>query len=160
MTVDNGNFENIHHDINGNTLGNCTKCEKAGVLVYYHNCKDSALEKAEEKIKAEIGIFEEFISPNGITMIKGIKINWRKEFKYADGTGPWSLTLNVGDMSNMKGIVWKVNEDKVLSIFGMSYSSEGGRAAFKCNTLEEAEFFVQRYIEGNELGELGVLYQK
>jgi hypothetical protein len=28
------------------------------------------------------------------------------------------------------------------------------------NTLEEAEFFVQRYIEGNELGELGVLYQK
>lgn len=112
--------------------------------------------KKEISALAIVGVYNEFVSPNGITMIEGISMNWQKQYKYHDNTGPWSLFITVDSMTNMKGFMWKANENNELSIFG---EEDEDRISFNCNTLEEAEFFVQRYLEGNKL-ELAPLYRK
>lgn len=116
------------------------------------------MKTSEIAVKAAVGSYEEFISPNGIMMIRGIEMNWQKQFKYWDNTGPWSLFISCGSMFEMKGFMWKVNEDNTFSIFGLGEEDED-RVAFKVSTLEEAEFFIKSYLKGNNL-ELAPLYKK
>lgn len=110
----------------------------------------------EEKIQmnAEQGIWEEYTSRNGISMIKGLSMDWEKSYQYYDNTGPWSLLIRVGGFTDSKSFMWKVNEDKSLSVY-----DENSGCSFRALTLEQAEFFILSYLVQNKL-DLPSLYIK
>ena len=98
-----------------------------------------------------------YVSSNGITMLKGHKMNWEYSSLNADGTGPMVLGYSVGNMSEM----WVVNyhtTEKEVRIANMRESSNDV-FVFHVNNLDEAEFIALSFTKGMKQ-EVMPLYKK
>lgn len=100
---------------------------------------------------------KEFKTSNHLTMIKSKPYNWQKQTVNQDGTGGFFYSIYVGGMAEGHICIYKDNE-KLLSIAYMAYSSDDPSLKFKVDSIEDAGEIVKKFAEGMKVDMKDTIY--
>lgn len=97
-------------------------------------------------------------SSNGLSMVKSEPLNWQRQHKYRDNTGPFFYSIYVRNMAGGH-ICNYIEEEQKLSIANMAYSSDDPPLHFKVDSIEKAGEIVKMFAEGMNIDLKGTIYE-
>lgn len=101
-----------------------------------------------------------FIDKSGNTMVKAGSLNWLRESVYAgETTAPYFYRIYVGGMAEGHSCVY-TEEDKILSIANIAYSSDDPALKFKIYGIDAASIIVETFAKGMEIELEGTIYKQ